>query len=123
MRLLSTAGSTDTVTVILREVVTDSRGHHVPQEVGRVLCRGMVHVSTQADVERYAGTGMAVQDMRRFVTREFPGDDVSQVILSDGVVYDVVGAPKRFRNSRMTSRDVVMLSATKQPRQWEGVHG
>lgn len=118
MGLLASSTHTDTVTVILRAITTDERGDRVPQEVGRVLCTGMVHVSTQADIERYAGTGVGVQDMRRFVTYDFPGDDLSQVILADGVTYDVVGAPRRYRQSRGTARDVVMLSATRQARRW-----
>ena len=118
MSLLSSSNHNDTVTVVIRTMSQDSRGARVPTEVGRVLCTGMLHNSTTADIERYAGTGVAVQDMKRFVTREFPGDDISQVVTADGVTWDVVGSVKRFRNSRMTSRDVVLLSAVSQKRRW-----
>lgn len=115
--LLASSNHKDTVVVILRTMGKDSRGAMVPTELARVICTGSLHEATQADVERYAGSGVAVYDLKRFVTYDFPGDDISQVEV-DGVVYDVVGAPKRYRNSRMTARDVVLLSATKQVRRW-----
>lgn len=118
MSLISAAGSTDTVTVILRTMGTDSRNARVPVEVGRVLCTGRVQPTTATDVERYMNTGTSVVDMSRFITPEFPGDDLSQVITADGVVHDVVGRVQRRRSSRMTSHDVVILSATVQKRRW-----
>ena len=108
-----------TVTVVLRRQVKDRRGGLVPEESGRVLCRGFLQESSAADVERYAGTGVAVADMKRFITMEgFPGDSNALVIGSDGVEYEVVGAPKMSRNSRMTSFDAVMLSAKRQVERW-----
>lgn len=108
-----------TVTVILRKQVKDRRGALVPEEIGRVLCRGLFQESTAADTERYADSGVAVMDLKRFITVEgFPGDSNSRVIGPDGLVYEVVGAPKQHRNSRMTAHDVVILSAVKQEERW-----
>lgn len=118
MGLLDSSGHNHTVTVVLRTMGKDSRGARVPVEVGRVLQTGQLQHSTQADVERYAQTGTAVQDMQRFICREFPGDDISQVVTSDGRVWDVVGSVQRHRNSRRTSRDVVLLSAHNTERRW-----
>lgn len=118
MSLISSQGATDTVTVILRTMGKDSRGALVPVEVGRVLCSGRVSPTTSGDVERYLNTGTSVSDMSRFTTPEFPGDDISQVITPDGVTHDVVGRPQRMRSSSMTSRDIVILSAQSQTRNW-----
>lgn len=116
--LLDSTGHNDTVTVVLRTMGKDSRGARVPVEVGRVLHTGMIQHSTQADVERYAQTGAAVLDMKRFICRDFPGDDISQVITNDGRVWDIAGSVQRHRNSRCTSRDIVMLSAHTPERRW-----
>lgn len=121
MSLLSPQGYTDTVTVILRTTGVDRRGAQVPVELGRVLCSGRLEPSTQGDVERYAGTGVAVQDVKRFITRSFPGDDLAQVVTGDGTTYDVLGAPRRHRSSRRTTRDIVLLSATAQVRGANGL--
>lgn len=118
MGLLDSTGHNATVTVVLRTMGKDSRGARVPVEIGRVLQTGQLQHSTQADVERYAQTGVAVQDMKRFICREFPGDDISQVITDDGRVWDVSGSVQRHRNSRRTSRDIVMLSAHVPERRW-----
>ncbi|MBK4161046.1 hypothetical protein [Corynebacterium macginleyi] len=108
-----------TVTVVLRRQVKDRRGGLIPEEIGRVLCRGFFQESSVADMERYAGTGVAVADLKRFITMEgFPGDSNALVIDSDGVEYEVVGAPKVRRNSRMTSFDAVTLSAKRQVERW-----
>ncbi len=107
-----------TVTVVLRREVKDRRGKMVPEEVGRVLCRGFLQESSSSDVERYAGTGVAVADLRRFITMEgFPGD-ANSLVVADGVIYEVVGAPKRHRNSRATAHDAVTLSAQSQEGVW-----
>lgn len=118
MSLISAQGATDTVTVILRTMGRDSRNARVPVEVGRVLCSGRLQVSTASDVERYSSTGVAVSDTSRFTTPEFPGDDISQVITPDGVTHDVVGRPQRRRASRMTTHDIVLLTAQAQRRDW-----
>lgn len=118
MSLLSPHVHNDTVTVVLRTMGLDSRNSRVPVEVGQVLATGQFQPATQEDVERYAGTGTSVLDMARFITPEFPGDDISQVITADGRVWDVVGAPARYRSSRRTSRDIVRLSAATPERRW-----
>lgn len=118
MSLLSPHVHHDTVTVVLRTMGLDSRNSRVPVEIGQVLATGQLQPATQEDVERYGGTGTSVLDMARFITPEFPGDDISQVITADGRVWDVVGAPTRYRSSRRTSRDVVRLSAPTQKRRW-----
>lgn len=119
MSILSTSINSDTVTVILRTTRKDSRGSLETVELGRVTHTGSVHQATDTDVERYGGTGDSILAMKRFVTYEFPGDDLSQVILPDGITYDVAGSPTRYRNSRMTSRDVVVLRAQKVKRVWQ----
>lgn len=118
MSLIRHNMATDTVTVILRAPGKDSRNSRVPVEVGRVLCSGRLQPTTAVDVERYMNTGTAVAEMTRFITAEFPGDDLSQVITPDGVTHDVVGRPQRRRGSRRTSHDIVILSATAQPSRW-----
>lgn len=118
MSLIRHTKATDTVTVILRAPGKDTRNSRVPVEVGRALCSGRLQPTTATDVERYMGTGTAVAEMTRFITAEFPGDGLSQVITPDGVVHDVVGRPQRHRPSPRTSRDIVILSATKQTSRW-----
>lgn len=116
---LLTGGSTHRVLVVLYRSVVNERGKTDKAEVGRVLVDGRLQPSTQADVERYGGAGMAVHDAMRFICKRFPGDDLSEVIGPDGVVYEVAARPKRHRSSRATSRDVVMLHAKMQPRRWQ----
>lgn len=118
MSLLQGHGTTHTVTVVLYRAVVNERGKADKVEVGRVLATGRLQPSTQADVERYAGAGNAVYDTMRFICKQFPGDDLSEVISAEGTVYDVLARPKRHRSSRATARDVVLLSAKSQRRVW-----
>lgn len=118
MSLLQGHGTTHTVTVVLYRAVVNERGKADKAEVGRVLATGRLQPSTQADVERYAGAGNAVYDTMRFICKQFPGDDLSEVISAEGTVYDVLARPKRHRSSRATARDVVVLSAKSQRRVW-----
>ncbi len=118
MSLLQGHGTTHTVTVVLYRAVVNERGKADKAEVGRVLATGRLQPSTQADVERYAGAGNAVYDTMRFICKQFPGDDLSEVISAEGTVYDVLARPKRHRSSRATARDVVLLSAKSQRRVW-----
>lgn len=118
MSLLQGYGTTHTVTVVLYRAVVNERGKADKAEVGRVLATGRLQPSTQADVERYAGAGNAVYDTMRFICKQFPGDDLSEVIDAEGTVYDVLARPKRHRSSRATARDVVVLSAKSQRRVW-----
>lgn len=118
MSLLTGHGTTHTVTVVLYRGVVNERGKADKAEVGRVLVNGRLQPSTQADVERYAGAGKAVYDTMRFICKQFPGDDLSEVIDDRGVTYEVVARPKRHRASRATRRDVVLLSAKSQRRVW-----
>ena len=111
-------GATHRVTVVLYRAVINERGKTDKEEVGRVLVAGRLQPSTQADVDRYGGAGVAVHDAMRFICKRFPGDDLSEVIDDNGVVYDVAARPKRHRSSRATSRDVVMLHAKMQRRRW-----
>lgn len=108
--------------VEIRRPERDAAGALTYETVSRVVCSGTLHESTQNDIDRYGGTGRAIADMKRFVTRSFPGDDNSLVEI-DGVVYDVSATPRRYRNSPMTSRDVVMLSAQTQERVWNDGQG
>lgn len=110
---------THRVTVVLFRSRIDPRGKMSREEVGRVLVDGRLQPSTQEDVERYAGSGKAVHDAMRFICKRFPGDDQSQVLDEQGILYEVIGRPKRHRSSRMTSRDVVLLAAKSQPRRWQ----
>lgn len=118
MSLLTGHGTTHTVTVVIYRAVVNERGKVDKAEVGRVLVTGRLQPSTQADVERYAGAGKAVYDTMRFICKQFPGDDLSEVIDADGITYEVLARPKRHRSSRATSRDVVLLSAKSQRRAW-----
>ena len=111
-------GATDVVTVILNRATVDSRGRASTEEVGRVLATGRLQPIGQSDIDRYAGSGVAVQDTVRFSTSNFPGDDISEVIDRHGVTYAVVGAPRRERSSRRTQRDVVLLRAKTLKRKW-----
>lgn len=115
---LFSSRSTDTVTVILYQSVVDSRGKDSKQEIGRVLAYGRLQPASQSDIDRYADSGKAVQEMMRFSTAKFPGDDISEVIDQYGTTYAVVGTPRRPRSSRSTRRDVVMLQAKTLKRKW-----
>ncbi|RAV34253.1 hypothetical protein [Corynebacterium heidelbergense] len=110
MGLRSNTSATDRVVVVLREMRPGKRGVDVPTEIGRVSCLGRMQESTSTDVQAYAAAGeTGVLNLKRFYTRVFPGDDLSQVIDADGVLWNVVGEPKRHRGSRGTARDVVAL--------------
>lgn len=110
--------ATDRVTIVLYRVVTNERGKADTVEVGRVIGVGRLQPATQAEVDRYAGTGASIYDTKRFSTKRFAGDDLSEVIDADGVTYTVVARPRVHRSSRATSRDIVILSAKKQKRVW-----
>lgn len=113
MSLRGKSRATDVVTVVLRENQMGERGRLIPTEVGRVSCFGRIQQSTTDDISAYAAAGEAgVLNLKRFYCRSFPGDDLSQVIDGEGVLYDVVGEPKRHRGSSRTARDVVMLRQT-----------
>lgn len=118
MSLIKNNGANQRVTVVLRTMGRNSRNQPEPVEVGRVPCAGRVSQSTDQDIERYAGSGSAVMDLCRFITTEFPGDDISQVITEDGRIWEVQGTVDRHRSSRMTRRDVVILGAKAQVRRW-----
>lgn len=113
MSLRGVTRATDLVAVVLRENREGERGRLVPVEIGRVSVAGRMQQSTTEDITAYATAGeKGVLNMKRFYCRSFPGDDLSQVIDHDGIVYDVVGEPKRHRGSRRTARDVVTLRQT-----------
>lgn len=116
MSLIRTNGANVRVTVVLRSMRKNARGQLVPVETGRVECAGRLSPATEADVERYASSGPAVEERTRFTTCSFPGDALSQVVTGDGRVWEVVGAPRRYAPSRATTRDIVMLSAKTQKR-------
>lgn len=100
----------DTVVVLLRENREGERGRPVPVVVGRVSVTGRMQESTTADIEALAAAGeRQVLNLRRFICRSFPGDDLAQVIDGDGVLWNVVGEPLRHRGSRRTTRDSVTL--------------
>lgn len=110
MSLRSKVGSTDRVVVLLRENREGERGRLEPVVVGRIAVEGRLQESSSADIEAYAAAGeTGVLNMKRLYCRSFPGDDLSQVLDADGVLYNVVGEPKRHRGSRRTARDVVYL--------------
>ena len=115
---LLTGGATHVVTVVLYRATTNERGKADKTEVGHVLVTGRLQPATQTDVERYAGAGAGVYDTMRFISKRFPGDDLSEVIDSNGVRYTVLARPRTHRSSRATSRDVVILSAKAQARRW-----
>lgn len=106
------------VTVILYRATVDSRGKSSTEEVGRVLATGRLQPASQSDITRYADSGKAVQEMMRFSTADFPGDDLSEVIDRNGITYAVTATPRRTRSSRATQRDVVMLQAKTLRRKW-----
>lgn len=115
MSLRSAHLGPDTVVVILRENREGDRGQLVPVEVGRVVVHGRLQESTAEDMQTVVAAGVTdrrVLSMRTLYVASFPGDDLAQVEDADGVVYDVVGEPKRMRGSRRTSRDVVRLKST-----------
>ncbi|MGO2665703.1 hypothetical protein ACTXK0_05260 [Corynebacterium variabile] len=110
MSLINGRGASHRVVVILREMVEGERGRLVPTETGRVNCYGRLQESSTEDITAAAAAGeTGVMTIKNFITAHFPGDDLSQVIDGDGVLYNVVGEPKRHRGSRATSRDVVRL--------------
>lgn len=110
MSLRSSTHATDVVVCVLRENREGERGRLVPVEIGRVSVPGRMQQSTTDDISAYAAAGeTGVLNLKRFYCRSFPGDDLSQVIDSEGVLYNVIGEPKRHRGSTRTARDVVTL--------------
>ncbi|APT90500.1 hypothetical protein CSPHI_05005 [Corynebacterium sphenisci DSM 44792] len=116
MAMLASTGGTHTVTVVLREMRVDEARRQVPVEVDRVLCTCRIQPATSGDVERLGGTGTAVTEVYRLIAAEFPGDDLS-LVLDGPMVWEVIGTPRRHRASRMTARDVVLITAQHQPRE------
>ena len=113
MSLRGKSRATDVVTVVLRENRMGERGRMIPTEMGSVSCFGRMQQSTTDDITSYAAAGeTGVLNLKRFYCRSFPGDDLAQVIDEEGVLYDVVGEPKRHRGSSRTARDVVTLRQT-----------
>lgn len=107
---MSLRSGKDRAVVILREHREGERGFPVPTEIGKVVVAGRFQESSSSDIQAYASAGeKQVLNLKRFICRRFPGDDLSQVIDGDGVLWNVVGEPKRFRGSRRTSRDAVLL--------------
>lgn len=109
--------TTDNAVVIIRTIGEDERGDRVPIEVSRVIVPGRLSPSTNEDIERVGGTGDALLQLMRFTCYEFPGDDLSLVEVG-GTTYEVKGGVQRYRSSRRTARDVVMLVAKSQNRLW-----
>ncbi|WP_147592726.1 hypothetical protein [Corynebacterium provencense] len=110
MSLINRVGSSHTVTVVLREMRDGDRARQVPVETGRVTVYGRLQESSSEDITAAAAAGeIGVMTVKNFICPRFPGDDLSQVIDGDGVLYNVVGEPKRHRGSRATARDVVRL--------------
>lgn len=108
--LRSIQGANHQVTVILRERMEGARGRMEAVETGRVTVWGRIQQSRTEDIEALAAAGETqVLNIRRLYCRSFPGDDLSQVVDVEGVLYNVVGEPKRHRGSRRTARDVVTL--------------
>lgn len=108
--LRSRAKSPDRVVVLLRENREGQRGRVEPVVVSRVAVEGRLQESSSSDIQAYATAGESgVLNIKRFYCRGFPGDDLAQVLDADGVLYNVVGEPKRHRGSRRTARDVVYL--------------
>lgn len=100
----------DNAVVILREHRAGERGRLIPVEIGQVVVEGRFQESTISDIEAMAAAGeQQVLHTRRFICRRFPGDDLSQVLDSEGVLWNVIGEPKRHRGSRRTARDSVLL--------------
>lgn len=100
----------DTVEVILRENFRGERGRLVPREVGRVKVVGRIQESTTDDIAALAAAGeQQVLHIKRFICARFPGDDLSQIVDSNGRLWNVVGEPKRHIGSRRTARDEVRI--------------
>jgi len=101
---------TEQVTVIPRAVVVGDDGEQSWKESKPVKLWARIQESTSADV-----SSPAVVDERsiergiRLYCQYFPADENAHVVRSDGRRYRVVGAPKRFRQSRGTRRNVVRL--------------
>ena len=119
MSLRHKTHATDKVTVIRRENQIGRHGRLVPVETGRVECWGRIQPSTTDEILGVATAGETqVLTMKNFLCRTFPGDSLSQVLDSNGMLYNIVGEPERFTSSRLTARTVVRL---KQATQTKGV--
>lgn len=113
MSLRDATGGNAVVHVILRRHVEGKHGRLVAEEYKRVTMTVRMQQSTTDDITAYAAAGeRGVLNLKRLYCQRFPGDDLSQVIDTDGVVYEVVGEPKRHRGSAGTTRDVVTLRQT-----------
>lgn len=100
----------DMVTVILRENRVGPRGVKDTVPIGEVDVLGRMQQVSSSDVQAFAAAGESqVLQLKRFYCRSFPGDDLSQVVDGDNIIYNVVGQPQRHIGSRRTARDVVTL--------------
>lgn len=110
MALFHVHQATDRVAVIKRERVEGKNGRRVFREVGRETIFGRIQEASTEDLQAFAAAGeQGVKHLRRFYCAGFPGDNLSLVKDSGGVLWDVVGDPKRHRGSRRTRRDEVVL--------------
>lgn len=101
---------TERVVVIPRARVTSDEGLQSWKEAAPVQVWARVQESTSSDVSSpVLADEKAVTHGVRLYCQYFPADENAHVVRDNGRRYRVVGVPKRFRQSRGTSRNVVML--------------
>lgn len=108
--LRSLRGMSEQVTVIPRAVVVGDDGEQSWKESEPIELWVRIQESTSADVSSpVLADERSVERGVRLYCQYFPADENAHVVRDDGRKYRVVGAPKRFRQSRGTARNVVKL--------------
>lgn len=102
--------ATDRVTVILRKPVYDDGEFLEYQETDRIDITARITTVTAEEASLLGGAG--VDDpltVKRLRCHGFPGDGHSQIIDGTGVLFDVVGEPKRANQMTVRPGDSVLL--------------
>lgn len=102
--------ATDRVTVICRHPVYDEGEFLRYEETARIGVTGRVTAVSTDEAGQLGAAGVdAATTVKRLRCFEYPGDEHSQVITGDGVLYDVIGEPRRATHMRLRPQDSVLM--------------
>lgn len=103
--------ATDRVTVILKEpFYNEEKQFSEYRETDRIDITARITTVTAEEASLLGGAG--VDDpltVKRLRCHGFPGDEHSQVIDGSGVLFDVIGEPKRANQMTVRPNDSVLL--------------
>lgn len=102
--------ASDRVTVILRKPEYDSGEFLGYEETDRIDITARITTVTAEEASLLGGAGVDNPlTVKRLRCHGFPGDEHSQVIDGAGVLFDVIGEPKRANQMTVRPNDSVLL--------------